>query len=302
MLKQIKQSLKIILNQAYIDNPWSHVYGLARAFLSLSLLVTLIFTGYKSLFPTNDGFPLRQPVIDFEKISIFYMMNDNLSLAWLISIIILLVTISGYIPQITCFFHWWVSYSYITSSIIIEGGDQIAAILSLLLIPVCITDNRANHWYLQKACNRRRTKMFIWSIYAIIILQISIIYFHAGIAKLFSNEWLNGTATYYWFTHNMFGVSENIKNILTPLLAETFIVVFITWGTIILELILFGWLFMKRNYWNWKLLFLFGVFFHLSIAFIHGLISFMFTMIGALILYLFPKNIDLNLRLKIWKQ
>ncbi|MFH6993130.1 sporulation-delaying protein SdpB family protein [Flavobacterium sp. FlaQc-48] len=300
MLKQIKNSIDNTINQTYTVNPWTNVYGLSRTFLALSLLVNLIFTGHTYLFPTNNNIQLRQLIFDFEKVSIFSVLDKNIHLACIISIIILLMTITGYLPQITGILHWYITYSYMTSSILIEGGDQIAAILTLLLIPVTLTDNRINHWHKQRNSDRKKTKMLIWSIYFIITLQISIIYFHAAIAKLFSKEWLNGTATYYWFTHNIFGVSEYLKFLIQPFLSNSFIVVSLTWGTIIFEIILFGWLFMKRNLWNWKLLFLLGVLFHFSIAFIHGLISFMLTMIGALILYLIPKNKDL--KLKIWKQ
>lgn len=300
MLKQIKNSIDQILNKAYTHNPWTNVYGLSRTFLALSLLITFIFTGHKYLFPTNNHILLRQPTFDFERISIFSILSENIPLACIISIIILLITIIGYLPQITGILHWYITYSYMTSSIIIEGGDQISAILTLLLIPVTLTDNRINHWHNQRESNRQKAKMFIWSIYFIISLQISVIYFHAAIAKLYSKEWLNGTATYYWFTHNIFGVSGYFKNLIQPFLANPFIIVSLTWGTIIFEVVLFGWLFMKRNAWNWKILLLFGVLFHISIAFIHGLISFMFTMIGALILYFIPKNKDL--KLKIWKQ
>ncbi|WP_291152584.1 sporulation-delaying protein SdpB family protein [Flavobacterium sp. UBA7680] len=299
MLKQIKYSIDTAINKAYTLNPWTNVYGMSRTFLALSLLITLTFTNHEYLFPRNNNIFLRQPMFDFEKISIFFLLSENIHLACLISIIILLITITGYLPQITGILHWYIAYSYMTSSIIIEGGDQIASILTLLLIPITLTDNRINHWNKPKTSNRPKTKMFIWSIYFIIALQVSIIYFHAAVAKLYSKEWLNGTATFYWFTHNTFGVSDSLKNLIKPLLAKSLIVISITWGTMLFEIILFSWLFMKRNLWNWKLIFLFGALFHISIAFIHGLISFMFTMIGALILYLVPQNH--TIKLKIWK-
>ncbi|MEZ0184130.1 sporulation-delaying protein SdpB family protein [Flavobacterium oncorhynchi] len=299
MLNQIKNSFNKTLDEAYTHNPWTNVYGISRTFLALSLLTTLTFTGHEYLFPTNNNILLRSPAFDFEKIGLFSILSENTHLACIISIVILLITIIGYLPQVTGVLHWYITYSFMTSSIIIEGGDQIASIITLLLIPVTITDNRINHWYEKKASNRKKIKMFIWSIYFIITLQISIIYFHAAVAKLYSREWLNGTAVYYWFTHNMFGVSQYLKNLMLPLLSNSFLVISLTWGTIIFEIVLFGWLFMKRNLWNWKLLLLAGMLFHLSIAFIHGLVSFMFTMIGALFLYFIPKNT--TLKLKIWK-
>ncbi len=280
-------------------NPWTNVYGFARSSLALSLLITLVFTGQEYLFPTVDNLLMKQPLFSAEKVSIFWLFKNNLSIAYYLSIFILTWVISGYLPQMSGFLHWWISLSYISSGIIIEGGDQIAAIISFFLIPVTLTDNRVNHWNKPKQSNRSLVKFFIWSVYAIIILQVSIIYLHASTAKLSVNEWLNGTAVYYWFTHNVFGVSEFLRPMTYSLLSNTVIVVLISWGTIILELLLFGWLFMKRNNWNWKFLFLMAFSFHFCIAMVHGLFSFFLSMVGALTLYFFPKNIHLNF--KKWK-
>lgn len=293
ILLQIKDSASSIIEKAYELNPWTNVYGLARSFLALSLLSTLLFTGVDSLFPTVDGELLKQPVLIFDKISIFYLMGENLLLAWLLSILILLAVIIGFFPQVTGILHWWVTYSYLVSGIIIEGGDQIASILTMLLIPVTLTDNRINHWFSPKESAKGKIKLFVWSIYTVICLQVSVIYLHAGVAKMFVEEWLNGTAAYYWFTHSNFGASGMLKDVISGLLSNATISTMVTWGTMIFEIILFAWLFMSRNKWNWKVLFFAAILFHFSIAAIHGLVSFMFTMTGALIIYFFPKEINL---------
>ena len=38
--------------------------------------------------------------------------------------------------MITAIPHWWISWSFITSVTVQDGGDQITAVLSLLLVPV----------------------------------------------------------------------------------------------------------------------------------------------------------------------
>jgi len=289
-----------MVKEGYLLNPWTNVYGLSRSCLAFGLLITLCFTGCDNLFPTVDGNLIKRVVFDFEKISIYHILSGNLFFAWLISIAVLLFVISGFLPQISGILHWWVAYSYMVSGVIIEGGDQISAILTLFMIPVTVTDNRLNHWYRARYCDRRRFKLAVWSVYAVMTLQVSIIYFHAGVAKLNVQEWVNGTAVYYWFTHDVFGVPDNLRIFVAHILSDTFAVTTVTWGTIVLEILLFGWIFMKRNKWNWKVLFVLGFVFHLSIALVHGLISFMYAMLGALVIYLFPKNIDLNF--KIWNR
>ncbi|MBT8317780.1 MAG: hypothetical protein HKP59_09130 [Lutibacter sp.] len=295
MLNDLKYSLDSIINKYSTLNPWTNVYGLARSVLAFSLLLTLIFSGFDNLFPKVNGELLKQQIFDIEKLSIFYLFNDNMIIAYWICIAILIIVISGILPQITSFLHWWVALSYTFSGIIIEGGDQISSILTLLIIPLALTDNRINHWHKPKIRENKKLKLFVWSCYAIITLQIGIIYFHAGVAKIFVTEWQNGTAVYYWFTHNIFGVSDSLINLTYFLLSSKIVVISITWGTILFELTLFSWLFIKRNNWNWKLLFIMAFLFHFLIALIHGLVSFGLTMTAASILYFFPKNINIKL-------
>ena len=295
---QIKESIISVIDSGYNSNPWTNVYGLARTCLAAGLLLTLLFSGVDNLFPTVEGELLKQPNFFYDKISLFCILRDHLLVAWIISIIILFSVISGFLPQLTGILHWWITYSYLVSGIIIEGGDQISSIIALFLIPVTLTDNRLNHWSRPKENKRPKIRLFIWSIYVIIMLQVSVIYLHAGVAKLSVQEWLNGTAVYYWFTHSNFGVAESLKDSVSYFLSNSFICTSITWGTMIFEILLFGWLFMSRNKWNWKLIFISAVMFHFSIALVHGLVSFMFTMIGALVLYFFPKDLDIRFKNK----
>ena len=289
MYRAIHNSLEIILKKGYTLNPWTNVYGLSRSLIALGLLSTILFTGSDYLFPTFDGKPMKEVLLFSDKISIFYLVKNNF-LASFFSVLILLSVIIGVFPQITGILHWWVSHSYMVSGILIEGGDQIAAIITLFLIPITLTDNRKNHWYAPKTCSRKNLKLFVWSVYAIISLQVAIIYLNAAVSKLFVAEWLNGTAIYYWFTHADFGVSATFKTTVAWILSHSWICAALTWGAMLLELTLFGWLFASRNAWNWRLLFLLGFQFHLAIALIHGLVSFSLVMCGALILYLFPKG------------
>ncbi|MGC6479430.1 MAG: sporulation-delaying protein SdpB family protein [Flavobacteriaceae bacterium] len=296
MLNDIATKLHHTIGIYENHNPWTNVYGLARTIFAFGFFLTLVFTGYENLFPMVDGQIIRQPFQDFEKASIFFVFSKNIEIAYYLTLSILITVISGYLPQIFGILHWWVAWSYTVSGIIIEGGDQISSIITFLLIPICLSDNRLNHWFKPKKSGKKKLKFLVWSFYAVIIIQISIIYLHAAVAKLSVTEWIDGTAIYYWFTHNIFGVSDSFTGIAHIVLSNSTVVVFISWGTILLELTLFSWVFMTRNTWNWKVLLFFGVSFHLGIALIHGLVSFMFTMIAALTLYLIPKHKHYNFK------
>lgn len=122
------------------------------------------------------------------------------------------------------------------------------------------------------------------SAYSAIRIQVSIIYFHAFVAKLNMEEWLNGTILYYWLTDSTIGLPDFLKMAM-PIITSSFIVI-LTWYSLILEILLFMALVVPKN--KRRYLLVAGIIFHLGIALSMGLISFGFAMIAALILYLRP--------------
>jgi len=197
---------------------------------------------------------------------------------------------SGWRPAFTGLLHFWVAISFSTLSGTIDGGDTITSILTFFLIPVCLTDNRKSHWVYKTVEYDPYVTLFVWSIFSVIRLQICIIYLHSGIDKLRIEEWTNGTCTYYWFTNNIYGVAEWFRPTMIKIMSLPVVVVVITWGTIIFEIFLGMAILMKRNQFNWKVLLLLGLLFHLGIVLIFGLVSFFMAMASCLILYLVPMD------------
>ncbi len=276
-------------------NYFTNVYGFGRTALAFGTLITLLFNGKQILFPAH-----LFNKVEFghfvEEINLFFLLGyENLFIARIIGIVILILVISGYRPRITGILHWWVSFSFFQAAVIVDGGDQATAVLTLLLIPITLLDSRKNHW--SKSNNVSKYKNFIaYVMFLIIELQVAVIYLLAGIEKPFKvTEWVDGTAVYYWLNHNIFGTSEFLLSILNPLMNSSFFVSAMTWGTIIFELSLFGIFFMDREKRSKFLKF--AILFHFTIILFHGLMSFFFAMLGALVLYLIKKDSHLNLNL-----
>ncbi len=296
MLSEIRHSFRETLAEATTKNPWTNVYGLARSIIALGLLLTIVTTSNEGLFALlGKGGGTQGVIVWVDNINFFKLLSNHLVVARYLSCLILLLVISGYLPQITGILHWWIAMSFTLSSPLIEGGDQLNAIIAFLLLPVAISDNRFNHWYAPKQSKSENVKLIAWSCFLIIVMQVSLVYYHASIAKFSVEEWINGTAVYYWATHNVYGVNESLRDFFMVIFSNKFIIVFFTWGTLCTEIILASWIWMKRNSWNWKLLFSIGVLFHFMIIIFHGLASFFFSMLGALILYLFPKDKPIKL-------
>jgi hypothetical protein len=86
-----------------------------------------------------------------------------------------------------------------------------------------------------------------------------------------------------------------LTNIAEPFLKNMAVLIFIAWGTLVLEaLMTMGLLFSPR----FKLLLLkAGIIFHFSILLIHGFASFFFAMSAALFLYLYPSQKPFELKI-----
>ncbi|CAM1368545.1 Antimicrobial peptide system, SdpB family protein [Tenacibaculum litopenaei] len=295
-LKKIINILNERTNKWIENFRWSNTYGVGRSFIAMSLFLTLIssdiFRLIKPLGSLNEVHNLSY----ISRISIFYLLRDHIILAKIICLIILGLVISGWRPRFTGFFHWWVAFSFSTSSLILEGGDQIAEILTLLLIPVTLADHRRFHWqnnikcYLSRSLVADTIVLFIISINFIISLQVAFIYFHASVGKYSSEEWANGTAIYYWFDNSIFGLSNFWRKIMFPLLKNPYLVTGMTWGTLLLEILLFMGIAISKSEPKRKNLLCLGIGFHFLIGLFFGLWTFFITMTGALILYLGPRD------------
>lgn len=267
---------------------WSNVYGLARTLLAIGTLSTLLANSNVTLFgDIHSSKFLNYKVPGLARFSFFYLLNHQLNYAVLIAIACLIIVAIGWRPRITCIIHWYIAFSFNIYTSVADGGDQITTVLTLLLIPICLLDNRTWHW---QAITRADQKPYLGLVgyfsYISIRIQIAVLYLDAAVEKFKVAEWKNGTAIWYWLNDPILGCNDFWKPIIIPLLKNPFIVNILTWGPIVFEMILFLGLTLNKRYRN--VLLTVGILFHFIILLFHGLISFFFSMSAALILYLRP--------------
>lgn len=270
--------------------PWTNVYGTARSLLALCTLGTLLFSSTATLFRPALGVPPAPYCDGIAAGSIYCLVGpDQLWLARLVSIAVLIVVASGWRPRWTALPHWWVAASLAVSATIPDGGDQIAQLAALLLLPLCLTDPRRWHWQAAPAADSAAAaphwRVLGWSSVLVVRVQVAGIYLQAAVAKFGVEEWADGTALYYWMTDPAFGAPGWAEPLVAPIITSSAVVVF-TYGAMLLELVLFMALVMPRQ--RWAPLLVAGLVFHGAIALLMGLLSFGFAMAGCLLLYLRP--------------
>ncbi len=227
----------------------------------------------------------------YDKYTFFYFFSENLLVARVISILILLNVILGFLPFLSSILHWYISYSFVIACDVTFGGDNIASNITFLLIPFSIFQNKYNHFNPIVKNKNNFYNEIEWFFYIAILIQISLIYFQAFCKKIYLNEWKDGTAVYYYLTNNEYGLGNyfSIKKILQN---NIWLIKLMTWGTLFLEFFISIIILIKhllKNKILYNMFFIFA-FFHFILMICFGIMPFFIVMIGLLMFYLLPKD------------
>ncbi|WP_226353061.1 sporulation-delaying protein SdpB family protein [Pseudonocardia sp. ICBG601] len=272
------------------DNPFCSALGFGRTLIAIGTTAALMATPIEYLFYVSAARPTGRVCENFAgEISLFCVVpNEWLEPTRWVAVATLLIVASGWRPRYTCLVHWYVSVSFYSSSNVFDGGDQVAAVITLLIIPICLCDGRRWHWNDQPEVVIERRLALIAariSLYSI-WLQASFIYFHASLSKLAGEEWKNGTAVWYWLSgvESSFSPPNYISDAVRTVLSSAIAVQAATWGTLAIEFGIACCL-MARQKIRMLALAL-GIALHGFIALLMGLPGFSCIMGGLLIMYL----------------
>jgi antimicrobial peptide system SdpB family protein len=276
--------------------PLTSAYGLVRTLLALSTALTLLCNESSTLFTPVAGVPYDPPLCHGGRVlSAFCTLPvTHLDTMRWGAALLLFVVASGWRPRVTGLLHAWLAWSLQASATLVEGGDQIASNLALLLLPATLCDARRWHWSppVEPAPKAGATERFVaWASLAAAQAQVAFVYFHAAAGKFASDEWADGTAVYYWFTHPFFGAADWLRPTLTAWLARGWFVAALTWGTIALEFALAASLLTSAR--TRRVLLPLGLSLHAGILVVHGLVSFALVMTAALWLLLADLRVPL---------
>jgi len=278
---------------------WSSGMGLARTLIAFGTLGTLATSP-----PTALMSPLANGVVPpicqgLGAGGIWCLAPGNLAVGRWVSIAVLLAVASGWRPRLTAIPHWYVSWSLIANATLQDGGDQITAVLTLLLIPICLTDSRRWHWLPCENTAAVSTRQLIARVTVLLIqIQMAVLYLQASMAKLGVAEWSDGTAMYYWSHHPTFGSAPWFRPVTDLITYSPVGVAMMTWGSIALEFSLAIAIVLAPPVR--RILLVAGLVFHTLIALDMGLVSFGFAMAGGLLLYLLPVGHELRWPRRLW--
>lgn len=219
--------------RALAFDPRTPALGIARSLVAIAELTVLVFTSDADLFPVVPNGPTGPRCDGLRVLSLWCTGSSSTAqtIFRIVTIAVLLLVASGYRPRWTCIPHWYVTFSLAAAIHVPNGGENVAKILTLLLVPLCLADDRIWHW------RRPARPMPAWwrgSTYVThlaIRLQVVIVYGQAVWLKVVEPEWRAGTAMHHVMQDAYFGVTPE----LAAFLQSTVLSSAMTWGTILLE-------------------------------------------------------------------
>lgn len=289
-------------NVVHVGAPWTNCFGAARSLIALGPLLMLLCAKGSSLFYPmvgNDA-PTNNRCTGAGKLLLFCLDGGyhELEVKRWVAVAVLTVVVVGWRPRITCLPHAYVALSLFYGLSTPEGGDQIASILALLLIPLCLTDSRTWHWRLldlrpeSEGTSAQMAGCLATISVALIKLQVSVIYIQAGISKLGSQSWVTGAGMYYWVRNRDFGVADWQQPLVYWLTSQPVIVLAMTWIPICIEVSLGISLLLPLR--ARIPLLCAGVGLHFLIGLMTGLWSFSIIMWGCLLFLLSPAGLSVS--------
>lgn len=242
-----------------------------RAFLAVALLVTLWATPWQALFRLDRCAPIWGG-------GLFCQFDEQIARP--IATVALLAAASGYVPLLISIGHWWVAFSFYHSSSLFEGGDQLAMIVSLLLIGVC-SGRPLTNLFTRPSGNIGDVRMVLVNLCLLVCsLQLCYLYLQAGLSKFWVEEWVNGSALWYILYEPTFGFGVALPGWAVELLASAAVVAVLTGVPMLVELFIGVSQLGDRKARQCGVVL--GVLLHVGIALVMGIVAFAFVMIGSL--------------------
>lgn len=259
--------------------------AVGRSLMAAALLVSVLSTPDSGLFGDVNGFTDSERWTGISSISL-WCVSDALTHGFLfgryLSISVLVIVLSGYRPRWTCIPHWYVTFSFASSVIAPQGGDDAAMIATILLIPIFLGDDRSWQWAHPTSTISPSWRGSSLGAHLIMRLQIFTIYATGAISKLNDTAWRQGSALYLVAYDPVHGFPSSVRYLIAPLLSSYSVIPLLSWSVIAIEgsiaLAMIG---NRRIRW---IGFSLTVLLHLAIGTLMGLPSFAAIMIGVVLI------------------
>lgn len=286
-----------LLATVRLPDPWTRTVGLARSLIALEAALTYLLTPSTILFlPAKGALGIRcHATISMAAWPCWLPESAVQFTQWVVGAACLLIA-AGFLPFLTAIPLALMLLALSLVSAAPDGGDQLAAIIGLLLLPVSLLDWRVHWWSSRRLVAGTRVRSLLANTGLVLIkVQVSVVYFVACVGKFGSVEWADGTALFYWVRNNVFGAPAFLRAAAEWVTSIPLFVASLTWGTLVLEFLLAICLWLPSGF-RTKVLLPTAFLFHLGIWLVLGISSFAVVMWAALLMLVIPLGKEIGFR------
>jgi sporulation delaying protein B len=238
-MRELTRAGRRLQDAAYRFEPRGWPLSLARTVSAAATLTVILWTPNGALFAYTAADPDGVRCGGTSALSLWCVAGSSgwvLVLDRVLAVAVLAATALGWRPRWTCVPHWYVTYSLAVGMTLPNGGETVAQILTLLLIPVCLADDRRWQWSRPAGPLPPSWRGAAWAAALTLRLQASIVYGVAGISKLMVAQWRDGTAMYAVFHDPGYGLPPELLRRVGPLLDSVVVMSALTWIVPVLEI------------------------------------------------------------------
>ncbi|MCE6995294.1 hypothetical protein LZG04_10795 [Saccharothrix sp. S26] len=259
--------------------------AVGRSLLAAAGLLTILFSSDSVLFVRTAELPDGMRCAGVRAASLWCVMGpteSGLLVSRVLAVAVLVLVLVGFSPKWTCVPHWYVSFSLAAAMDMANGGDTIAQVATMLLVPICLGDDRVSQWrpVLRPLAPSWRGSAF--AAHLGLRGQLCLIYLGAVTAKLMDPLWRHGAAMNIVAHHPQYGFPASVRELLSPALNSYWFVAVLSWSVIGAQVAIALLILGRRKHRLIALVLGCGL--HLGIMFLMSLMSFGMVMIALLII------------------
>ncbi|OKI17535.1 hypothetical protein A6A25_40790 [Saccharothrix sp. CB00851] len=256
-----------------------------RSLLAATSLLTILFSSDSELFIRTAELPNGMRCTGVRAASLWCLMGpteSGLLISRALAVAVLVLVLVGFSPRWTCVPHWYISFSLAAAMEMANGGDAIAQVATMLLVPMCLGDDRVWHWQpvLRPLAPSWRGSAF--AAHLGLRGQLCLIYLGAVTAKLMDPLWRHGAALSVVAHHPQYGFPAPVRDLLSPVMDSYWFVALLSWSVVGVQVALALLTLGRRKHRLIALVLGCGL--HLGIMFFMSLPSFGMVMIALLII------------------
>lgn len=258
--------------------------ALARSILAFAQLTTVLLASDRTLFANPPGTTAGTRCAGVKGISLWCVSGADAradTLGRVLAIAVLLVVIVGYRPRWSCVAHYYIAFSVAVDVTATNGGDNVAEILTMLLVPICLDDQRSWAWRKPTSPLQPAWRGGAFAAHAALRCQIAIIYLGAASSKLAFPAWRHGTALGILAHDPEFGFPSVLQPFTQQLLSHAWGTDLLTWSALVIETLIALSMAFRRRTRRYGLVL--AILLHGAIAILMGLFSFGLIMIALVL-------------------